>query len=82
MECANLSSPRPSFRSHDLPGVELDQHRGVRLQVFHWYGESKVVKKEELQFEVVEFDKWEAADLQEGSVRDAQGKRRGEGSGI
>lgn len=50
---ANLCSPCPGFRSHYLSGVELDQHRGVRLQVFHWNGEPEVVEKKELQLEMV-----------------------------
>ena len=34
--------------------VELDKHGAVSFEFLHWHGESEVIEKEELKFEIVE----------------------------
>lgn len=47
----------------DLVGVEFHQHGAVSLELLNRDGESEIVQKEELQLEMVELEKGEAADL-------------------
>ena len=54
---------------YDLTCVKFDEHRAVGLDFLHWYGQSEVVQKEKLEFEVVEFWKWQAANLRNVSDR-------------
>lgn len=64
----NLCGPRSSFRGNNFASVKLDQHRGVRLQVFHWDGKSKVVEEKELELQVIEFNKWQTPNLLRVSI--------------
>lgn len=48
---------------HNLPRVEFDQHRPIRLQLLHRDGEAEIVQQQELELEVVELDEREAPDL-------------------
>lgn len=50
------------MRNH-ITGVELNQHRGVSLQVFDGDGKTEVVEDEELYFEVVELCQRKSAHL-------------------
>lgn len=52
--------------SDNLSCIEFDQHCAIGLQLFYGNAQSKVVKKEELKFEVVKFCQWQAADLRHG----------------
>lgn len=48
---------------NNLSRVELDEHGAVGFDFFDWYGKAEVVQEEELELEVVELRKREAADL-------------------
>lgn len=45
-----------SLLRHDLPGIKLDEHRPIRLQLLHWYRQPKIIQEEKLQFQMVQFN--------------------------
>lgn len=47
-----------------LSSIEFHQHRAICLKFFHGYRKSKVIKDEELKFEVVEFHEGKTANLE------------------
>lgn len=49
LSCAGRRSLR-----YDLPGVELDQHGRVSLQIFHRNGQPEVVEHEKLELQMVQ----------------------------
>jgi hypothetical protein len=53
-----------SLLCDDFTRVKLDQHRSVGFDLLDGDGEAEVVEEEELEFEVVKFGKWKAADLE------------------
>ncbi len=55
---------RPCSLGNDVPSIELDEHGGVRLEVFDGNCKPEVVENEELQLEVVQFGKRKTADLE------------------
>ena len=59
----------------DLAGVVFHQHGAVGLQLFYGDGEAEVVQKEELEFQVIELDEGEAANLRSGRLVDVRLKR-------
>lgn len=67
-------------RRHHLAGVKLDQHGGVRLQLFHRNGESEVVEHEELQLQVVQLGQRESTNLFQTSVHGCHKSQKGDHS--
>ena len=47
-----------------LAGVELNEHAAVRFQFLHWNRKAEVVKKKELEFEVVQLMDRETPNLE------------------
>lgn len=43
---------------NDFAGIEFNKHSAVCLDFFYRYRESKVIQKQELEFEVVELRQW------------------------
>lgn len=58
---------RPFPLREYFSGVEFHQHGAVSLELFDGDGEAEIVEKKKLEFEMVEFDEWEASDLQRSS---------------
>lgn len=48
---------------HNLSCVEFYEHCAIRLQFFDGNGQSEVVQKEELKFQVVQLHQWKTANL-------------------
>ena len=61
-----------SLLRHDLPGIKLDEHRPIRLQLLHWYRQPKIIQEEKLQFQMVQLNQRQAADLSSVSCSPAQ----------
>lgn len=47
----------------NLTCVELNQHGPVRFHFLKRHSQAKIVQKEELELEVVQFYKWQSTDL-------------------
>jgi len=49
---------------NQFSSIEFHQHSTIGFEFFHWYGKSKVVKDEELEFEVIELHEWKTTNLE------------------
>ena len=59
----SFSSPSRCLLGYHLTSIKLDQHSRICLQVFHWNGKSEIVEEQKLELKMVQFNKWQSADL-------------------